>query len=144
MLKNERLHGLMQTPSPMHPLSITSSPRRAPEAHAQPLSTSFSPIPSPTPSSRLSTRFSGGLSSRFSCISLMISCASRANLHRFRIAGPYLKNKNGNGTQARAKKAGMLLAQWMPRASYMYVVKRGKMAPKRLRRTLLAARTLAA
>jgi len=43
-------------------------------------------------------------------ISAIGSSVSRANLHLFLIAGPYLKNGNGNGTHIRAKNAGIVLA----------------------------------
>ena len=56
-----------------------------------------------------------------------------------------VRNKlTGMGTQAKAKKAGIDDAQWIPRFRYMYVVNKGKMVPNSDRSTLLAAKLDAA
>ena len=43
---------------------------------------------------------------------------------------PYLYSTKGTGTNVKARKAGMLLAQWIPRLRYMTSAKRGKAKPK--------------
>ena len=72
------------------------------------------------------------------------SAASREYLHFRRMTWPYLYSKNGKGTHISARKPGTELAQWMPRLANIWDVNNGKAAPKRDRRILLAARTLAA
>ena len=50
----------------------------------------------------------------------------------------------GIGTQTSERNAGIELAQWMPRSAYMKEVNNGNAMPKRLLKTELAARALAA
>ena len=74
----------------------------------------------------------------------MMACASAEYLHFARIVGPYLYSRNGKGAKVKAKNAGILDAQWMPRRSYMIPVKSGNTAAKTDLKIAVPARTEAA